>query len=585
MVNFDFHHVVLIPTRNRPKLLLRLLNSIKKNTEMFKYPDDNLTVIVVDDSSEGRHSKGNKNVINILRNDLNIIYYDKNKQNKFIGELTHFFTDLQSYIWDNRTNRRGFGGIRNLCLLIGLYESPQNALFTFLDDDVILANSTYEMGVKRVKHLFSYFEKLDEAFESNKNINFAGGGYTRDTYETAWIVVHLMWSLREFFREAIKKSPTNSSRDVIRKIIFDFPKPWSEVNYVLNDINADISMSNFLRILGASCRIMKDYGSYRLVPTIYNPRAPLFVMWNAYSQGGNITFKKSALENGVPYPTGGWRGEDITWDELMEKIVGGGAKVNIPVGHFRTMGGKRKVEVEIAKDFVFDFHLSIIRHLIQDAGSDRNEIARKLTRRFNLSQIGDFSEFPYSWYMKGDWQQHFGFENWKKLSREIGNYVESDSWFKDKKYSKSLKKIYEFLDYVEDPKLIDRIKSHIPSPEALFESTKKYGLLIGKWSDLVDAINQKKQADGKIWIAKTRGYRKSKKITKDSVMNLIREIDAFVEFSEYAFQELDKLERDIGQINDNATKMWIVKEHDTILNDIDHIIEILEKKIEKLITS
>ncbi len=621
----NFYHIVLIPTRNRPHLMRKLLDSIVQNTSIYKYPRENLKVIVIDDSTENRLIEGNANACGEVRGQsgLNVVYYGKDQQNNFIADLERYFPNLQSFIWDTRTSRRGFGGIRNLCLLIGLYEAPENTLFTFLDDDVTLANLVSEMGRVKIKHVFSYFEKIDDVFSSRVTgpvagasgnrtdwVNFAGGGYTRDMYETPWIVVHLLWVLGYFFEVALKQPPTHHSRDVLDMAIFRFPKGWDCVTYQLSDIRTDISLERLLRVLAASSSIMKDYASYRFVPTIYNPKTPLFKEWNPYSTGGNVTFRKHAIENGSPYPVGGWRGEDITWAETMQKFVSGGAQISVPVGHFRTAAGKRKIEEEFGKDLIFDLHLNTIRYLIHGLRS-RGAISSALSRRFDLTELGEGREFPYTWYMRGG-NLHFNFDQWPKYVQDVRNKMASNGWFRDQKHANSLKKINAFLDYVEDPKFVERIKFHIPPVDALFEATQKFGRLIAEWPKLMDALRQKKETDfsvteetrtlgnqqmgataaegggtsfrfGFSGAARDRTARTATTADTTTISSLLYDIRLFVDFADHAFEQLTAIEEHLDDLEDSREKEEWIRQHDEILAGIDREIAGLEGRLRTVI--
>jgi len=220
---------------------------------------------------------------------------------------------------------------------------------------------------------------------------------------------------------------------------------------------------------------------------------------------------------------------------------------------------------------------------LYNIGNDRRSVSSALTRRFDLSSLGDFSDFPYAWYMKGEYRQHFGFENWEAILRDIRNLMARDGWFKDSKYSNYLKKINEFLRYTQDPKLIDRIRSHVPPPEALFEATKNYGVLIGRWSDLVGTLRQKKQEDGKVWTAKSKGTSGRQEGIEESIRKLIEEINGFTDFTEEAFVQLDEIEVNLSDMKDPDIRNRLIKEHDDILDYIDKLIEIFEMKIDSII--
>ena len=198
--------------------------------------------------------------------------------------------------------------------------------------------------------------------------------------------------------------------------------------------------------------------------------------------------------------------------------------------------------------------------------------------------MGDFSEFPYSWYMKDKWRQHFGFENWKTLIEDIKEKMSYEGWFHDRKYHARMDQIYDFLRYVEDPKFIKRIRSHIPRVNALFEATKNYGFLIGKWPELIGAVNQKKRVEGKFWVAKISGVPVlAREDIAESVTKLVEEIEDFINFSEGAFKDLDKIEENLSGITNSAERERLIKKHDEILDYIDEVIDILESKISKIL--
>ena len=605
----SFPHVVLIPTRNRPHLLRKLLDSIGQNISIFKYPQNQVSVIVIDDSTEPHLAEANWDFVNQVHDQwgFNITYWDKESQEKFLEAIRRYIPNIQPFVWDNRTKRRGFGGIRNLCLLIGLYQaSSDNTLFTFLDDDVTLANLVSEMGKKKIKHVFSYFEKIDEVFSnqftgpvagSGKTkrgwVNFAGGGYTRDMYETPWIMAHLLWSLGYFFDIASRKSPNYPSTDIFRQVISGFKMGWTTVTYELEDLKTDISLERFLRILSASCSIMKDYGSYRLVPTIHNSKTPLFKEWNPYSTGGNITFRKASIESGCPYPVGGWRGEDITWAELMNFFVGGGAQISVPVGHFRTAAGKRKIEEEFAKDLIFDLHINIIRHLMGRATNIRSSVANTLGKRFNLDELGEGRDFPYTWYMRGA-HADFHFDKWFGYIKSVKENMTRSAWFNDKKYSNDLKKINDFLNYIEDPKFVEKIKSHIPPADTLFEATKNFGYLIGKWPEVVEAVRQVKQyaaigaskppSDlisniGRILGQPGQQEPHASGRTAGSLEDDIEDVEASIESLEEGLRELHNIKSKIDSIDNPEEKEDLIIRHDNLLREVDTLLKVVERRL------
>jgi hypothetical protein len=485
----NFNHVVLIPTRNRPNLLLNLSESIEENMRLYGYDVNKTTTIVIDDSSEDGFSEENKKVIErLLNHGIRIIYYGKQKQAEFIENLKKYYLYLDKYIFDKKTNRRGFGGIRNLSVLIGLYHSHDECLIHFIDDDCSLKNLTYENGQRKFSHAFNFFGEWDELFQQNPELSVAGGGYTNDTYETPWVVVHFLWTLRLFLEEASRHSSDDVIGPELWNKIMTMKKPWTNEYYDFYAFMRNLTYSKMLKIFSASCSIMKDYGSYRVIPTIYLRHKPNLIR-SAFLSGGNVVFRRQVLKKGVPYPVGGWRGEDVTWSFLMDKIVGGVNQVILPVGHFRTHAGKRNIEDEFGKAMAFD----VIGAVMYYAGSKHSihDIVHTFRYDINRNNLNELSSFPETWYLRGDFAD-FGFQNWEKLAGETKTIIDSITWLHEQKFTTDVNKINDFLGYVKNPEIIKKIKSAVPPITDVIDACNNYAGLIENWSFLLDALEQMK---------------------------------------------------------------------------------------------
>ncbi len=617
-------HIVLTPTRNRPKLLKKLLLSIRKNIQIYGYPLQNVMHIIMDDSSEEKSRQENQKLVNELNRASphpRIIYYGKKEQEEFENDLKKgYFPYVDKFVYEPKKEgeKRGFGGVRNLTLLLGIYHATRrNTILTFLDDDVVLANLVYENGRRSIRHMFSYFDRLDQAFMiDNSIVNIAGGPYTRDFYETPWMVVHLLWSLGAFFDLALQRGPHESHDDLYQIIFGAFPRPWrpfpnwserKDPNYMGN-IKTNLSLERWLKIMATSCSLMKDYGAYRLIPAVYDPAKPLILEQTPFSPGGNLSFRLWVAEQGVPYPVGGWRGEDMIWNIIMEAMVGGAHKVNIPVAHFRTHGGKRDIEKEFAKDLTYDLNKELMLRMCPELhGSiftkggklDRSHISQRLQQHVDINSFGEFSQFPYSWYLiRNEWDMRdpdtdeirkadfsmFGFAKWKEKAADVRSKMSLDAWFTKGEYKKYTKKIRDFLDYVDDDKIVERIKWEIPRVNEITDSIHLYGWLIAAWPALIHAVKAKRmqrmlEQEESAENFEDKGEEQSPEEILYSSKELITEATRFYDEAISVLRELNKIERN-PNISPAAAHI-LGYEKTNLLIQINAGKALIQKKIER----
>lgn len=489
-----------------------LLRSIAENMEKFGYDKGSVTVLVVNDMP--RNARGLADFDEAIRRmsaRIQIIYYDHGRIDEFLADLRRRFQNICDYI-SFEPGKRGFGGVRSLALLLGLYHSAPDTLITFLDDDVSLSNQVAAFP-SRFDHAYDYFGTLDRIF-ADSSINIVGGGYTRDTYETPWLAIQLLNAIEMFFDSARGMGPDQPAIDILRKIFeqsLPAAAPWSEITYDPSTLplGFEISCHDLLRLLAASCNNLKKYNSYRLVPTVYEPRyneGNVLLKPEPYMVGGNITFRRNVITEGVPYATSAWqwRGEDMLWTILNYRILGGVWKANIPVGHFKTRAGPRDAERDDARDLAFEISIGLVRQLAgpeidwskgspQRKPASREQLADALQQCINISELGDFKDWPHAWYLKGDFER-YGIARWQDTARKIeAKAKDPRAWWAA--YPFLIEVITKYAKYLQEPATAERIRSQVASLDDIIHAVNQYGCFIELWPRIVNAVEEKRITD------------------------------------------------------------------------------------------
>ena len=516
-----FHHIVLLATCDRCFRFKTYLSSLVENVNIYKYPSEMVEVVIVDDSKDKSNLERNKEIVKEIQESaggITLHYYGPDKQEEFLDLLKEKCGyDVYRYVYA-KGNQKGFGGVRNLLLMLGLFHSRLNTIFTFHDDDETFKVVVYNKVTGRfsLKHEFSYFEKIDEVFSTHgfvdfvggknslyiKSVNIASGFVTRDYYESAWIIPHFLLLLRKFFELASSKNPDENADET--KILLKLRKAWGEpggFNFIANFQPG--TYAKCLKILAHTAEGMKRMGAYRLFATAYDPSRPLFINRTEYSSGGNTSFRRSVIIWGIPFPVTTARGEDALWGRLSSRLLGGIYYVNVPIGHFRasrSASHRRDVIDEFRKSLD---HL-LMSYLTIDSGGpysvvpgDRHEdIVRKFkSMHYSDMELNWAEEASQRYFIYGCPELPYGLVHWIPYARAVSSLInDPNAWWSQPRFKIYTDKIREFVNFVEDNgvDITKKIKEMVSSPKEIIKMIHTYGELIEKWPHVVKSIIQLK---------------------------------------------------------------------------------------------
>ncbi|GEM_PF-3871606 len=481
-----FKHVIMIPTHNRPSRMRRAVADILSHVKANGYTGQ-LKIIVVDDSTERPSWEKNRSLIRQLGGKLpsnvRLGYYGKMEQDSFIQSLAgsmpgkegRRLTDFLTI--DPSTTRRGFGGVRNLASLIALYHSNPKDIVTFFDDDTSMRNvyaqrqADGSVGIK-FGHVTDHFRALDRIF-ADPGVNVVGGLVTKDILEAHELVPDALRRAGFFFKRASEHTETQKIENLRR--VLSPTVPVKNVPY-----------GQALKMMGRYASNVKENGTYPLRIRLYDPNKPLLNPaedeYNDWLGGANISVRASALAKGVPYPTAGVRGEDVCWSKLMNHLVGGVRRANLPISHFKA--GKRDVFGEIAQNVAYSAVSGNLRRATERTGKSHEAIGLALQNALSPATVERIIQKALDSRANED--------QWRGFAKNTRALMRQNGWWNQPKYHEALGRIEGMLDHFSQPDIQKKIRAKTADAGQIADGLRKYGTLIAQWPNVLQGVQRLK---------------------------------------------------------------------------------------------
>ncbi len=470
----------MVPTKDRPRKLDKLLASIHENIQINRYAGK-VSVVVVDDSQESQNMRQNRD--NIARRlermggKVPIYYYDRNDQAELVRDIEkRGGDDVQRFVYEQGTTK-GYGGVRNMALLFATQHVRPQDIVTFLDDDVSLKNMVIEEqhGRKRIRirHDTNYFGNVDRIF-SNPQVKVAGGGYTADDHFGEF--ESLKWGLvaiDEFLSAAKQNKSTEYCDRTMRAI-------WrhSPVHHM--------SFRSGLELVVKLTQGMLQ-GKQRFDMRVN--RGEEFA--TSYLAGGNLSVRADVLRR-IPYPSmAGGRGEDVVFTALTNHLW----KDSVwfypnPVSHRKdaldtsTSGGRRSIFKHAALDTAPHPIIWSIMEL-----STRGNVLETLRRRpqearrvFN-SKVSEVR----------NWFQRDYLSEMDRRIQSIKEHLAQSVWYNQGESAETTEELRKLVDKIEEGyhELKERVVE-VTGNERLKDALIEYPQRIERWRELMEIAEHRR---------------------------------------------------------------------------------------------
>ncbi|MFH0714059.1 MAG: glycosyltransferase [Candidatus Micrarchaeota archaeon] len=473
----NFGHVVVIPTQNRPLFLNRCVESIVENMRRFGY-SRKIKIVVVDDSTEPRFEKANARVLERFGKKYphlaEVVHYDKAKQAQFISRLgAKSGVSLDPFLFPDKSRlKHGFGGVRNLSLLVAMRHAAPTDLVTFFDDDIALENlhltKTNGVTVPTRSHLFNFFSQLDSVF-SNSRVKLVSGRVTKDIKEPQRLIPFFLEKVGLFVKTARGKKPT--------ELVGGLASQLTEVP----EVGRHLRYNQAFRLLSAYSQGINRRGAFNLGVRYYDPNAPVLTEIEKTSSlgGANVTLRADILARSVPYPTANLRGEDSTWSMLMHRLLDGGVyRINLPVLHHKA--SSRGIFREYGQSISFLPVYDVLKQIV------RSDSPAHLARQIKINATPEAIRVGHAKIRRLVSSEFAKWDSQVKSSSQM--LADKRSWWHgDPKLRKATLQLTRNLALFGSSKRNEVYDAVIP-PEKMHQSLHEYAGLIETWPQVLAAV-------------------------------------------------------------------------------------------------